>query len=132
MKLQMIVEWKAQSLDRFDYKSGVLVPRDPPWPKEWGPAPVNYGCIPSYFNPFDKADLDAIGADPTPLEVGTWLEEDVLGMLWLSDFDHKIILGNSIEHLPMETLEAWFAGRGLRLADRYEAIEFILGLPTKP
>ncbi len=129
MKLKMVVEWSRGSLDRFDFKKGVLVPRDPPWPPQWGVPPVNYGCIPEYFNPNDQGQLDSIWADPIPIAVGTWLEGQVLGMIRVNDLDHKIILGESLEKLPIGELEAWFEGRDMRISSTQEALDFIATLP---
>lgn len=129
MTLTMIVEWTGGSLERHDWKNGVLIPRDPPWPAEWGLPPVNYGCIPGYLNPADGAELDAIWADPAPVAVGTRLEGTVLGMIWVNDLDHKMILGDSLERLPLEALNEWFTGREPRMTGRAEALDFIASLP---
>lgn len=125
----MIVEWTRGSPDRHDWKNGLLIPRNPPWLAEWGLPPVNYGCIPGYLNPADGALLDAIWADPAPVAVGTRLEGQVLGMIWVNDLDHKIILGQSLGKLPLEALEQWFSGRGARLTGIAEALDFIASLP---
>jgi hypothetical protein len=92
---------------------------------------VNYGQIPGYFNPADKAELDAIWASREPIEVGTWLEGAVLGMIWLPDGDHKIILGepDHLQNLDLDGLWAWFECRGPRLVAPQEATIFIRSLP---
>lgn len=130
MKLRMIVEWSLGSLERYDWNGETLIPRDPPWPVEWGVPPVNYGMIPGYFNPADEGELDAVWASAEPIAVGTWLEGEVLGMIWVNDFDHKIILGStgSLDSLDYTGLEAWFVGREARFASAKEALTFIQGL----
>ncbi len=91
---------------------------------------MNYGLIPEYFNPADQAALDAMWARREPVAVGTWLEGEVLGMVWVKDGDHKIILRQpgSLETLDYEGLHKWFAGREPRFATAEEAIQFILSL----
>ncbi len=132
MQLTMIVEWSLGSPLRFDWDGQTLVPRDPPWRAEWGLPPVNYGQIPGYFNPADQAALDAIWASREPLAAGSWLQGAVLGMIWLPDGDHKIILGEpqNPHNLDMDGLWAWFRGREPRLAGAEEAIAFIGSLPS--
>lgn len=131
VRLTMIVEWTAGTRERFDWKNGVLIPQARVWPLEWGLPPVNYGCIPDYWNPNDGAELDAITANPSLLAVGTKLTGNVLGMVWTNDTDHKIILGESkdLELLDWAGLEEWFAGRDARLTGAQEALEFIWSLP---
>jgi inorganic pyrophosphatase len=127
----MVVEWTLGTRERFDWKDGILVPQSRVWPLEWGLPPVNYGCVPGYWNPNDDAELDAITANPEPLKVGTKLTGDVLGMVWTNDIDHKIILGEpgDLERLDRVALEAWFVGRDVQLTDAEEALEFIRSLP---
>ncbi len=130
MRLGMIVEWSLGSPLRFDWDGQKLVPRDPPWQPAWGLPPVNYGQIPEYFNPADRAALDAIWASREAVSVGTRLEGLVLGMVWIKDGDHKIILGppGSLGNLDYLGLQAWFAGREPRFTTAEEAIQFILSL----
>ena len=130
MTFKMIVEWSLGSLERFDWDGEKLIPRDPPWPAEWGVTPVNYGMIEGYINPADAMELDAIWAGSEPIAVGTWLEGEVLGMIWLNDFDHKIILGNlgDLERLDYAGLEAWFGWREPRFTGAAEAQQFIRNL----
>lgn len=129
MKLEMVVEWTIGTRERYDWKGGVLVARQP-W--GWELPPVNYGCIPRYFNPADQAELDAIWCDPTPVAPGVWLEGEVLGMVWVNDFDHKILLGQpgDLEKLDRVGLEAWFVGRDARITAAEEALAFIASLPA--
>ncbi|RIH85762.1 hypothetical protein Mterra_01621 [Calidithermus terrae] len=129
MKLRMVVEWTIGTRERYDWKEGALVPRRP-WPEAWELPPVNYGCIPGYFNPADRVELDAIWCDPAPVAAGEWLEGEVLGMVWVGDCDHKILLGRpgDLEKLDRAGLEAWFVGREARIAPAEEALEFIAGL----
>ncbi len=126
----MIVEWSLGSPLRFDWDGHKLVARNPPWPAEWGLPPVNYGLIPGYFNPADEAELDGLWASREPIAAGTWLEGEVLGMVWVKDGDHKIILGQpaNLETLDYAGLYTWFAGREPRLCPAEEAIQFILSL----
>jgi inorganic pyrophosphatase len=130
MKLTMVVEWTIGSRERYDWRDGALVARQP-W--GWELSPVNYGCIPGYFNPADRAELDAIWCDPVPIALGVWLEGEVLGMVWLSDLDHKILLGRpgDLEKLDRAGLEAWFVGREARIAAAEEALAIIASLLTK-
>ncbi len=130
MRLEMIVEWSLGSPERFDWDGQKLVPFDPPWRPEWGLPPVNYGQIPYFHNPADQAALDAVWASREPAAVGTWLEGEVLGMVWVKDGDHKIILGHrgSLETLDHQGLHTWFAGREPRLTPAEEAIQFIQSL----
>lgn len=134
MRLKMIVEWSLGGLERYDWDGEKLIPRDPPWPAEWGLPPVNYGLIPGLLNPADQGELDAVWAGSEPIAVGTWLEGEVLGMIWLTDRDHKIILGRAgdFQQLDYTGLEAWFEGREMRFTGVEEAIGFILSLPQKP
>lgn len=130
MTLTMIVEWSLGSLERFDWNGKNLLPRNPPWPPEWGVPPVNYGMIPGYKNPVDRGELDAIWASLIPIEAGTWLEGDVLGMIWLNDLDHKIILGKAgaLDQLDYQGLEQWFVGRDPRFTDAKEVRAFVQSL----
>ncbi|GIW35053.1 hypothetical protein [Meiothermus sp.] len=132
MRLEMIVEWSLGSPLRFDWDGQRLVPRNPPWRAEWGLPPVNYGQIPGYFNPADQAALDAIWASREPVAVGRRLQGSVLGMIWLPDGDHKIILGepHNLQNLDMDGLWAWFQGREPRLAEAEEAIAFVRSLTS--
>jgi inorganic pyrophosphatase len=127
----MVVEWMLGTRERFDWKNGVLIPQVRGWPLEWGLPPVNYGCIPGYWNPNDDAEIDAITANPVPLAVGTKLTGNVLGMIWTNDIDHKIILGEpgDLERLDRAGLEAWFVGRDARFMGEEDALEFIRSLP---
>jgi inorganic pyrophosphatase len=124
----MIVEWAVGTRERYDWVKGELIPR-PRW--EWELPPVNYGCIPGYSNPADQAELDAIWADPKPIPPGTRLEGHLLGMIWVADGDHKILLGElgDLEKLNRTGLEEWFKGREPRFAPAEEALEFIRTLP---
>ncbi|WP_337867600.1 inorganic diphosphatase [Meiothermus sp.] len=130
MRLEMIVEWSLGSPRRFEWDGQKLVPYDPPWQPAWGLPPVNYGLIPEYFNPADQAALDAIWASREPVAAGTRLEGEVLGMVWVKDGDHKIILGQpgSLEALDHAGLYTWFVGRQPRFTTAEEAIQFILSL----
>jgi inorganic pyrophosphatase len=132
MTLTMIVEWSLGSLERYNWDGEKLIPRNPPWPAQWGVPPVNYGLIPGYYNPTDGGELDAIWASSKPLEVGRWLEGEVLGMIWLNDNDHKIILGElgSLDQLDYQGLDQWFIGREPRFTSTEEALVFIQSLQS--
>jgi inorganic pyrophosphatase len=130
----MLVEWSLGCVERYSWNGQCLVPREPPWRPEWGLPPVNYGLIPGYYNPADQDTLDAIWASNEPIPVGSWLEGQVLGMLWVRDGDHKIILGEpqGLQKLDLEGLWRWFEGRQPRLAKAEEAEAFMRTLPSEP
>uniref|UniRef100_A0A7C3HXV9 inorganic diphosphatase n=2 Tax=Meiothermus ruber TaxID=277 RepID=A0A7C3HXV9_MEIRU len=130
MRARMLVEWSLGSADRYTWNGQCLVPREPPWQAEWGLPPVNYGLIPDCYNPADQGALDAIWANREPIPVGTWLEGQVLGMVWLCDGDHKIILGEpqNLPNLDLDALWRWFRGRQPRLTNADEAEAFIHSL----
>lgn len=130
----MLVEWSLGSAERYSWNGQGLVPREPLWQSDWGLPPVNYGLIPDYFNPADQDALDAIWASGEPIPVGTWLEGEVLGMVWLCDGDHKIILGEAqnLPSLDLDGLWHWFRGRQPRLAGADEAEAFIHSLHPEP
>ena len=105
MRLFMVVEWSKGSPFRYAWKEGrlALVGKD-------RPAPVNYGLVPGLLNPADGEEVDAVylGA---PLPPGTRVEGEVLGMVWLADGDHKLLLGEGPAALGLEGLApllAWF------------------------
>ncbi|WP_233498203.1 hypothetical protein [Meiothermus sp. QL-1] len=130
----MIVEWSLGSPQRFHWDGQKLVPHDPPWQPGWGLPPVNYGLVPEYHNPADNAELDAVWAGQVAIPAGTVLTGEVLGMVWLEDGDHKLILGEPAQpwEMDLEGLLAWFAGRGPRLASKEEAVGFVQSLPRRP
>ncbi|MCS7058402.1 MAG: hypothetical protein NZ849_11165 [Meiothermus sp.] len=130
MKLQMVVEWSLGSPERFHWDGARLVPHQPPWRPEWGLPPVNYGLVPGYLNPADGAELDAIWASREPIAAGSWLLGQVLGMVWLQDGDHKVILGEpgGLGEIDWAGLWPWLKGRRPRLAGAEEAIDFIRSL----
>lgn len=130
MRLKMMVEWSLGSPERYDWDGVRLVPRDPPWPVEWGLPPVNYGMLPGYLNPADGCELDAVWAATEPIPAGTWLEGEVLGMIWVADLDHKIVLGlpGDLGRLDWDGLGTWFAGRDARMVGAEEAIAFVCSL----
>lgn len=129
MKLTMIIEWSKGTRERYDWQNGVLVTRDL-WPEEWGLPPVNYGLIPGIHNPADDAEVDAICFGEL-LPAGTKYRGDLIGMVWLSDGDHKLVISKD-GLLPSESqiqdLLAWFEGRSPRLTQSKEAERFVLGL----
>jgi inorganic pyrophosphatase len=129
MKLEMVVEWSRGSYQRYDWKDGVLTLQDRPWPKEWGTPPVNYGLVPGLLNPADQAEVDAIWPGE-PVAVGTHLRGTLLGMVWLCDGDHKLILGDD-GHAALDHNELfrWFEGRSPRIASAVEAEAFVRLLP---
>lgn len=104
-RLRMVVEWSRGSPVRFAWKDGRLleVGRD-------RPAPVNYGLLPGLLNPADGEEVDAVFLGP-PLPPGTEAEGLVVGLLWLADGDHKLLLAPSLEALAGEDLTpllSWF------------------------
>ncbi len=101
----MVVEWSKGSLERYDWGSEKLVPRNPPWPAEWGATPVNYGMVPGIFNPADRAEVDALWPGEI-ISPGTRLQGQLLGMVWLSDGDHKLILGQALSEEDATALVA--------------------------
>jgi inorganic pyrophosphatase len=111
----MLVEWSLGTAERYSWDGERLVPKEPPWRPEWGLAPVNYGLIPGYHNPADHDTLDAIWAGREPVPVGSWLEGEVLGMIWVSDLD-------------LGVLWQWFRKRQPRLASAEEAEAFVRSL----
>jgi inorganic pyrophosphatase len=129
----MIVEWSLGSLERFHWNGEKLIPRNPPWPAAWGVPPVNYGVISGYHNPADGGELDAVWASLQPIKVGSRLEGNVLGMIWLNDLDHKIILGRAgdLDQLDYQGLEQWFTGRDVRVSSAKEAIAFVRTLEPR-
>jgi inorganic pyrophosphatase len=130
MTLTMIVEWSKGSLERYRWAGERLVPRDPPWPAEWGPAPVNYGLVPKILNPADGDEVDALwpGEGIVP---GTRLEGELLGMVWLSDGDHKLILGRTLSGEETAALVGWFSGRDPRITSAREARAFLAALTSR-
>lgn len=130
MNLDIVVEWSRGSYQRYDWKDGLLIPVHKPWPSEWGPPPVNYGLIPGLLNPADNAEVDAVWPGE-PIAVGTRLTDTLLGMVWLNDGDHKLILGNDdgLAALDEHELFRWFEGRAPRITSVDEAEVFLLSLP---
>ncbi|KZK16960.1 inorganic diphosphatase [Meiothermus taiwanensis] len=130
MRARMLVEWSLGTAERYSWDGERLLPKEPPWRPEWGLAPVNYGLIPGYYNPADQDTLDAIWAGKEPIPVGSWLEGEVLGMIWVSDGDHKIILGHpqNLSALDLGALWQWFKKRQPRLASAEEAEAFVRSL----
>ena len=104
MRLRMVVEWSKGSSFRYAWKDGnlALVAVDQP-------APVNYGLIPGLINPADGEEVDAVYLGP-PLPPGTQMEGEVVGMVWLLDGDHKLVLGDDPPPKAQELapLLAWF------------------------
>ncbi|WP_338067519.1 inorganic diphosphatase [Thermus tengchongensis] len=104
MRLRMVVEWSKGSPFRYAWKEGrlTLVAVDQP-------APVNYGLIPGLINPADGEEVDAVYLGP-PLPSGTQVEGEVVGMVWLADGDHKLILANHPEEALRDLgfLLSWF------------------------
>ena len=105
MRLRMVVEWSKGSPFRYAWKEGhlALVAVDQP-------APVNYGLIPGLINPADGEEVDAVFLGP-PLFPGTEVEGEVMGMVWLADGDHKILLeaqGQGPSPREAQELLAWF------------------------
>ncbi len=106
MRLRMVVEWSKGSPFRYAWKEGslTLVALDQP-------APVNYGLIPGLINPADGEEVDAVHLGH-PLPPGTQAEGNLLGMVWLADGDHKLLLGEGGEGPGLEDLPSlltWFA-----------------------
>ncbi|GAA5334802.1 hypothetical protein YIM730264_08260 [Thermus hydrothermalis] len=102
----MVVEWSRGSPLRYAFKEGKLVPVG-----QDAPAPVNYGFIPGLLNPADGEEVDACYLGP-PLSPGTEAEGFLLGMVALSDGDHKLVLAPEPSALDQEALApllAWFA-----------------------
>lgn len=104
MRLSMVVEWSKGSPFRYAWKEGrlALVAVDQP-------APVNYGLIPGLINPADGEEVDAVYLGP-PLPPGTQVEGEVVGMVWLADGDHKLVLVNEREGVFQDLgfLLGWF------------------------
>ncbi|MFN4070116.1 MAG: inorganic diphosphatase [Thermus caldifontis] len=125
MRLSMVVEWSKGSPFRYAWKEGKLrlVAVDQP-------APVNYGLIPGLINPADGEEVDAVYLGP-PLPPGTHVEGEVLGMVWLLDGDHKLVLGGGPPPKAQELapLLAWFSSkRQARFLGPGEAQAFLAGL----
>ncbi|GAA5337364.1 MULTISPECIES: inorganic diphosphatase [Thermus] len=104
-RLRMVVEWSKGSSFRYAWKDGnlALVAVDQP-------APVNYGLIPGLINPADGEEVDAVFLGP-PLPPGTQVEGEVVGIMWLADGDHKILLeaqGQGPSPREAQELLAWF------------------------
>ncbi|WP_341474579.1 ADP-ribosylglycohydrolase [Thermus albus] len=128
MRLSMVVEWSKGSPFRYAWKEGKLslVAVDQP-------APVNYGLIPGLFNPADGEEVDAVFLGP-PLPPGTRAEGEVVGMVWLRDGDHKLVLAGQkpLDSRAIEPLLAWFhPDRQPAFLGPLEAQAFLksLGLP---
>ncbi|WP_240307562.1 inorganic diphosphatase [Thermus caldifontis] len=126
MRLSMVVEWSKGSPFRYAWKEGrlSLVAVDQP-------APVNYGLIPGLINPADGEEVDAVYLGPA-LPPGTQVEGEVVGMVWLADGDHKLLLGTE-EGKPgpgeVQELLAWFhPGRNPRLLGPQEAWDWVSAL----
>ncbi len=126
MRLSMVVEWSKGSPFRYAWKEGrlALVAVDQP-------APVNYGLIPGLINPADGEELDAVYLGP-PLPPGTQVEGEVVGMVWLADGDHKLLLeaeGQKPGPGEVQGLLAWFhPSRNPRLLGPGEARNWVSGL----
>lgn len=120
-----VVEWRRGSHERFIWREGKVVPyRQEPWP-----APVNYGCLPTVWNPADQAEADAVWLGE-PLEVGQCVRAAPTGLLWLQDGDHKVIFG-ALAEAEVEALLGWFPPeRGARLLSAAEAGAWLEGLPS--
>ena len=128
MRLSMVVEWSQGSPFRYAWKEGKLrlVAVDQP-------APVNYGLIPGLINPADGEEVDAVYLGP-PLPPGTRVEGEVVGMVWLADGDHKLVLADATlpKDQELAPLLAWFSPeRQARFLSPIEAQAFLvkLGLP---
>ncbi len=128
MRLPMLVEWSLGSLERYRWDGLRLMPDARP-PRA---SPVNYGLVPHYFNPADQDYLDAIWASRQAVAAGSWLEGEVLGLLYLADGDHKVILGEGRLELDWEGIWAWFAGREVQLLEASEAAALVRSLPSPP
>ncbi len=104
MKLTVTVEWPKGSRDRWEWKDGVFAHK-----REGIVAPVNYGFLPGLINPADGEEVDAVVLGP-PLEAKSQVEAQLLGLLWLADGDHKLVLSpGGGEYYEDETaLLAWF------------------------
>jgi inorganic pyrophosphatase len=125
-RLRIVVEWSKGSPLRYAFKGGRLVPVG-----EDAPAPVNYGLIPGLLNPADGEEVDACYLGP-PLPPGTEVEGFLVGMVALSDGDHKLVLSPGLKPLDQETLTpllAWFAPeRNPTLLGPEEAWTWLRGL----
>ncbi len=86
MRLGVVVEWSKGSRERWERKGGRFVHKI-----EDRPAPVNYGFLPGVVNPADGEEVDA-GVLGPPLGAKSWVEARLLGLLWLADGDHKLVL----------------------------------------
>lgn len=129
MRLRMVVEWSKGSPFRYAWKEGhlALVAVDQP-------APVNYGLIPGLINPADGEEVDAVYLGP-PLPPGTQVEGEVVGMVWLLDGDHKLVLGDGPPPKAQELapLLAWFPPkRQARFLGPGEAQAFLAELGLNP
>lgn len=128
MRLHMVVEWSKGSPFRYAWKGGELLPVG-----EERPAPVNYGLVPGLLNPADGEEVDAVFLGP-PLPPGTRVEGEVLGMVWLADGDHKLLLGPRREAAVGEelgSLLAWFSpARRPAIRKPEEAAVWVEGLES--
>lgn len=97
-----MVEWTAGTRERHIWRGGKLAFLR----LEMRPAPVNYGCLPEYWNPADDAEVDAVWLGPA-LPLGTWRLDTPAGLLHLADGDHKVIFATG-ENIPLDALLAWF------------------------
>jgi len=104
LKLTATIEWSKGSRERWEWKGGRFVRK-----VEDRPAPVNYGFLPGTVNPADGEEVDAVVLGP-PLGAKSRVEARLLGLLWLADGDHKLVLApDGGEYQKDEAaLLAWF------------------------
>ncbi len=117
---EIIIEWPKGSRIRWEWDGDRFLRRE-----ESAPAPVNYGFVPGTFNPADKSELDAVLLG-FPRPAGKRVRATVVGILTLSDGDHKLILSPEGAHPNSQEARAllsWFPSerspqlRSARLAE---------------
>lgn len=121
-----VVEWTAGQRERFVWsRDKLLLLR-----VEQRAAPVNYGCLPGFWNGADEAEVDAVWLG-APLPVGKWVEAAPTGLLHLLDGDHKVIFG-AVTNQDSRELLGWFPPeRGARLLGPQAALEWLSGLERR-
>jgi len=122
LKLTVTIEWSKGSRERWEWRGGVFVHS-----REDIIAPVNYGFLPGLINPADGEEVDAVVLGP-PLKAKTQVAAWLLGLLWLADGDHKLVLSpdGGKYNEDEAVLLAWFEPeRRARLASADAAREWL-------
>ncbi|ADR36796.1 hypothetical protein Ocepr_1339 [Oceanithermus profundus DSM 14977] len=104
MKPEVVVEWSKGRRERWEWRDGAFTYR-----REGVAAPVNYGFLPDVLNPADGEEVDAVVLGP-PLPPKSRTRAPLVGLLWLADGDHKLVLApGGGPYLEDEAaLLAWF------------------------